>query len=125
MRVLAIGDIHGCLGPLDELLAWVNPAPDDLVVTLGDCVDRGPDTRGVLDRLIALKRGGMRLVCLRGNHEIMMLDAYHGGRDDRKGWLLVGGAQALASYGTLPGRSGTFADVPREHWDFLEHDLLY
>jgi serine/threonine protein phosphatase 1 len=123
MRVLAIGDIHGCLDPLDELLAWVNPAPDDLVVTLGDCVDRGPDTRGVLDRLIGLKRSGMRLVCLRGNHEIMMLEAYHGGRDDRKGWLLVGGAQALASYGTLPGKSGTFADVPREHWEFLARDL--
>jgi serine/threonine protein phosphatase 1 len=124
MRVLAIGDVHGCLGPLDDLLAWVNPAPDDLVVTLGDYVDRGPDTRGVLDRLIGLKRSGMKLVCLRGNHEVMMLGAWKGGRDDKKMWLSVGGVQALGSYGTAPGKSGTFETVPREHWDFLEHDLL-
>jgi serine/threonine protein phosphatase 1 len=124
MRVLAIGDIHGCLSPLDELLAWVNPTADDLVITLGDHVDRGPDTRGVLDRLIALKQGGMNLVCLRGNHEIMMLEAYNGGRDDKKQWLSVGGAQALGSYGTTPGKSGTLADVPREHWEFLARDLL-
>jgi serine/threonine protein phosphatase 1 len=124
MRFLAIGDIHGCLGALDELLAWVKPAPDDLVITLGDYVDRGPDTRGVLDRLIALKQDGMKLVCLRGNHEIMMLEAWKGGRDDKKQWLLVGGAQALGSYGTTPGKSGTFEHIPREHWDFINNDLL-
>jgi serine/threonine protein phosphatase 1 len=124
MRVLAIGDIHGCLGPLNDLLAWVRPAPEDLVVTLGDYVDRGPDTRGVLDRLIELKRSGTRLVCLRGNHEVMMVSARYGGRGDRSMWLSVGGLQALGSYGTAPGKSGTLDDVPREHWDFLEHDLL-
>ena len=55
MRVLAIGDIHGCSGPLDDLLAFVQPTPDDLLVTLGDYVDRGPDSRGVLDRLVRLR----------------------------------------------------------------------
>ena len=124
MRVLAIGDIHGCLHPLNDLLAWVNPAADDLVVTLGDYVDRGPDTRGVLDRLIELKRGGMRLVCLRGNHELMMLAARHGDRGDRKMWLSVGGVQALGSYGPAPGKTGTLDDVPPAHWDFLEYNLL-
>jgi serine/threonine protein phosphatase 1 len=124
MRVLAIGDIHGCLGPLNDLLAWVQPTQDDLVVTLGDYVDRGPDTRGVLERLIELKRSGTRLVCLRGNHEVMMLAARYGGRGDRNMWLSVGGLQALGSYGSSPGRSGTLDDVPRDHWDFLEHYLL-
>ena len=125
MRVLAIGDIHGCLGPLDDLLAWVNPAANDTIVTLGDYVDRGPDTRGVLDRLIGLRHSGRKLVCLRGNHEIMMLGAYHGGRDDKRMWLSVGGLQALASYGPAVGVSaGRFEDIPREHWEFLEHNLL-
>ena len=64
MRLLAIGDVHGCLHQLDDLLAWVNPAADDLVITLGDYVDRGPDSRGVLDRLIGMKKEGRRLVCL-------------------------------------------------------------
>jgi serine/threonine protein phosphatase 1 len=123
MRVFAIGDIHGCLGAFDDLLAWVNPAPDDVIVTLGDYVDRGPDTRGVLDRLIALKRT-RNLVCLRGNHEIMMLAARAGGRDDRKQWLSVGGVQALGSYGPTLGKSGTLEDVPDAHWDFLENELV-
>ena len=123
MRLLAIGDIHGCLGPLDDLLAWVDPAPDDVVITLGDYVDRGPDSRGVIRRLIELRQT-RKVVCLRGNHEIMMLEAWKGGRDDRKMWLGVGGVQCLGSYGSAPGRSGTFEDIPREHWDFLEHNLL-
>ena len=124
MRVLAIGDIHGCPHLLDDLLGWVAPAPDDLVITLGDYVDRGPDSRGVLDRLIARKRAGMKLVCLRGNHEVMMLAARDGGRDDKKMWLSVGGVQALGSYGPSPGKSGTLADIPREHWEFLDYNLL-
>jgi serine/threonine protein phosphatase 1 len=123
MRLLAIGDIHGCLGPLDDLLAWVDPQPDDVIVALGDYVDRGPDTRGVVQRLIELRQR-RKVICLRGNHEIMMLEALHGGRDDKKMWLSVGGVQTLGSYGSAPGRSGTFADVPQEHWEFLEHNLL-
>lgn len=123
MRVLAIGDIHGCLGPLDDLLAWVAPAAADVLITLGDYVDRGPDTRGVLTRLIELKKA-RPVVCLRGNHEIMMLEALRGGRSERKMWLSVGGVQALGSYGASPGKSGTFDDVPPEHWSFLNNDLL-
>jgi serine/threonine protein phosphatase 1 len=124
MRVLAIGDIHGCLCPFNDLLDWVRPAADDLVIGLGDVVDRGPDTRGVLNRLIELKRSGMRLVCLRGNHEIMMLAARSGGSGERKMWLSVGGLETLGSYGTIPGTAGTLDDVPGEHWDFLEYNLL-
>jgi serine/threonine protein phosphatase 1 len=124
MRTFAIGDIHGCLHPFNDLLEWVKPAADDLVVTLGDYIDRGPESKGVLDRLIALKTSGTKLVCLRGNHEIMMLEAYRGGRSELKMWMSVGGAEAIGSYGTAPGWSGTLADVPREHWNFLQDELL-
>ena len=123
MRVLAIGDIHGCLGPLDDLLAWVAPAAADVLITLGDYVDRGPDTRGVLNRLIELKKA-RPVVCLRGNHEIMMLEAWRGGRSEKKMWLGVGGVQALGSYGASPGRTGTLEDVPPEHWHFLQNELV-
>jgi serine/threonine protein phosphatase 1 len=119
MRVLAIGDIHGCLPPFDALLDWVKPAAGDTVVLLGDYVDRGPDTKGVLDRLIELRKSGLNLVCLCGNHEIMMLEARRGGRSELKMWLSVGGAAALDSYGR-----GGLDGVPREHWDFLEYNLL-
>ena len=74
MRTLAIGDIHGCRTALDHLLAFVKPLPGDMIITLGDYVDRGPDTKGVIDRLIELHATG-QLIPLRGNHEIMMIAA--------------------------------------------------
>lgn len=123
MRVLAIGDIHGCLAPLNLLLDRVKPTGDDLLVTLGDYVDRGPDSKGVLDRLIELRRH-LNLVCLRGNHEQMMADAVRGTRADKKMWLGVGGVETLLSYGLGPGRSETLAAIPREHWEFLDRALV-
>lgn len=122
MRTLAVGDVHGCLTQLDALLAAVAPTPADVLVFLGDYVDRGPDSRGVLDRLIAL-RGTHRLVCLRGNHELMMVRSRES-RDERTMWLQVGGAECLRSYGERPGRAGTLDDVPAAHWRFLERDCV-
>lgn len=118
MRTLAIGDIHGCLTALDALLDAVQPQPDDLVVTLGDYVDRGPDSKGVLDRLIEL-RGRCRHVALKGNHDLMMLEsrADLGAFDE---WMQCGGTQTLQSY-RANLNWGLFADaVPARHWRFLE-----
>ena len=122
MRTIAIGDIHGTSSALDALLAAVRPTPDDTLVFLGDYVDRGPDTRGTLERILALRQS-LRVVCLRGNHEVMMLAARRS-NSERRMWMSVGGAQALASYGKAPGLTGTLDDVPPEHWDFLEKGLL-
>src|SRR5262245_45828396 len=116
MRTLAIGDIHGCSAALDRLLELVRPGPDDMIVTLGDYVDRGPDSRGVLDRLIRLHLTG-RLVALRGNHEIMMLTAREN-YQYYETWLSVGGRSALKSYGP----DATLDDVPAVHWRFIEQD---
>ncbi len=60
MRTLVVGDIHGCSIALDALFALVAPLPQDRLITLGDYVDRGPDSRGVLDRLDC--RGSMPAV---------------------------------------------------------------
>jgi serine/threonine protein phosphatase 1 len=117
MRILAIGDIHGCSIAFDTLLQAVEPRPEDLLVTLGDYVDRGPDSRGVLERLLQWKQTH-RLVALAGNHEQMILEA----RQDPEvyaGWLTVGGDMTLISYGR-EGQPGTLSDVPAEHWTFLE-----
>ena len=119
MRTLAIGDIHGCRTALDHLLSFVNPLPGDTIVTLGDYVDRGPDSKGVIDKLIDLRLTG-QLICLRGNHEIMMLGAKEGGRDDIRFWLECGGAYALESY-SRHGFEPTLEDVPSNHWHFLKH----
>ena len=77
MRLLAIGDIHGCLTALNKLLHIMQPQPDDQLVALGDYVDRGPDSRGVIERVRALRRTHP-LVCLRGNHDVMMLKSRPG-----------------------------------------------
>lgn len=116
-RTLAIGDIHGCSSALDTLLAAVAPTGDDKIVFLGDYVDRGPDTKGVLDRVIALHEAG-RAICIRGNHEIMMASARRGHRE-MSFWLHCGGDEALESYATA--HSGArIKIVPDKHWEFIE-----
>ena len=121
MRTLAIGDIHGCSAALDLVLNMAKPEAADTIVTLGDYIDRGPDSKGVIDRLLFLKKHCL-LIPLKGNHEIMMLAS----RTDaacEKQWRGHGGEETMDSYGS--GRSqGSFRDVPREHWDFMEHECL-
>lgn len=117
-RLLAIGDIHGCARALGALLAAAQPKAEDTVVTLGDYVDRGPDSYGVLERLIALSKQ-CRLVALRGNHEMMMLAAREDDGHESE-WLRCGGNATLASYSHL-GDAGKLVDVPDHHWEFLEN----
>src|SRR5215218_1804366 len=116
MRTLAIGDVHGCSRALAALLDLVRPTADDVVVALGDYVDRGPDSAGVINALLRLARSTI-LIPLCGNHEQMMLS----GRDspgDFQVWIACGGDAALRSY-SPPGDAGKVADVPDEHWEFL------
>ncbi|MFM7929512.1 MAG: metallophosphoesterase family protein [Pirellula sp.] len=71
-RTIAIGDIHGCLRAFDALLAAIDLQKTDILVPVGDYIDRGPDSKGVIDRLIEL-REQTQLFPLMGNHEEMML----------------------------------------------------
>jgi serine/threonine protein phosphatase 1 len=116
---LVIGDIHGCLTAFETMMEVVKPERSDLVVTLGDYVDRGPDSRGVIEKLLAMKET-QNLVTLMGNHEIQMLRALET-RRDRNRFLsgLCGGQDTLDSYG------GSFEDVPEDHWEFIRRTKLY
>lgn len=119
----AIGDIHGELEKLDELLEEIALDRDDRLVFLGDYIDRGPDSPGVIDRMIELRE---RHACtfLLGNHESMLLDflgwtddAYFGG----DAFLLNGGDRTLAAYGYFD-REKTDREsfqLPKTHEDFL------
>jgi serine/threonine protein phosphatase 1 len=118
-RTIAIGDIHGCSVALAALIEAVAPGLDDTLVALGDYIDRGPDSRGVLDRLIALARR-CRLVPLLGNHEEVLLDALRDLSTLRR-WLVLGGAGTLRSYGWAPGgpRRALADWIPKHHREFL------
>jgi serine/threonine protein phosphatase 1 len=112
-RTLAIGDIHGCATALEALLEVIQPQPDDVVVALGDIIDRGPRTRQTLDRLLSLQEQ-CRLVPLLGNHEEMLL-AVLGGASPYQ-WVNLGGAATLDSYGF----AGSLDVIPTRHREFLQ-----
>lgn len=76
-RHIAIGDIHGCSKALKALIRAIQPGPKDRIITLGDYINRGPDSRGVLDELIALGER-CRLVPILGNHDEMLLKSRNG-----------------------------------------------
>lgn len=118
-RILTIGDVHGCLKSLETMLDYVQPMQDDLVVTLGDYVDRGPDSRGVIARLLELKKTH-DYIHLMGNHEIQMiraLEAPH--HKERFLSAMCGGRDTLANYG------GSFDRIPEDHWEFITSAQLY
>lgn len=121
-RCLAIGDIHGCYEVLRRLCDYVELSPEDTLVTLGDYVNRGPNTHAVLDWLIYLD-GFCDLQPLRGNHEIMLLHARENESAFRR-WQEVGGDVTLRSYAPFDGDEGTLADIPDSHWEFLSERLL-
>ena len=106
-RVYAIGDIHGCADQMDRLLAAIEDdakgyAGEKHLVFLGDYVDRGPDSKGVVERLLA-PRDGFTQYFLRGNHDQVVLDFL----DDAsvyRSWRGFGAPETLMSYGVLPPR---------------------
>ena len=104
-RTIAISDIHGCLAALDKLLELIDPQPQDTLVSIGDYVDRGPQSRGVLERLMALERQA-QLVPLLGNHDEMMLAVCEGREDLAADWLVFGGEATLASFAAAATEGG-------------------
>jgi serine/threonine protein phosphatase 1 len=108
LATYVIGDIHGCLRPLRLLLAKIAPQPGDEVIFIGDYIDRGPQSREVVEYLLGLP---YRCVFLLGNHEKMLLDYLTG--NDPGIFLPNGGVATLQSYG------GDFANIPPAHLNFF------
>jgi len=110
MATIAIGDVHGNSAALDDLLRQLKSEvrPGDVVVFLGDYIDRGPDTKECIDRILLLQhqmRG--RVVCLCGNHDDWFLRTLHDSRQHT--WLL-----ATDAFKTIRSYSVDAADVLRE-----------
>ncbi|HHO75297.1 MAG TPA: serine/threonine protein phosphatase [Deltaproteobacteria bacterium] len=118
-RTFAIGDIHGCLGKLEDLIARIEPEKDDLLIFLGDYIDRGTDVREVIDFLIDL---AIKIPCifLRGNHEDMFLEFLEFGTN-RTMFFANGGLKTIDSYirpSSFVSHDQVAMALPETHRDF-------
>lgn len=108
-RLYAIGDIHGCDGMLaaahEAIAADLadSPVDDHRIVHVGDYIDRGPASAAVIDRLARLSEADPHVVCLRGNHDAMMVDFLADPVGTGPLWLMNGGDATLRSYGVDAG----------------------
>jgi serine/threonine protein phosphatase 1 len=134
VRFYAVGDIHGCAAQLDNLHAKIAADADSFagekrIVYLGDYVDRGPDSRGVIDRLLGNGPAGFGVHCIKGNHEAALLD-FLADSQTYRAWRSYGAPETLMSYGVRPplfdspdafeaARVALAGAIPRTHLDFL------
>ena len=109
MRKFAISDIHGCLQTFEALLQQIQFSTKDELYLLGDYIDRGPDSKGVIDLIWKMQEDGYQIQCLRGNHEQMLLNIintpYHP--------LDRGDEQLLASFGVHHAQN-----IPKPYLDW-------
>lgn len=129
MKCYVIGDIHGCLDELACLLESLPLEPSDRLIFLGDYVDRGPESKGVVSCLIERQRSGKQeVIFLKGNHEDMFLSYL--GLPGKYGemFLFNGGGATLASYGLSP-RNRSPAEIlsliPQNHLEFFKELKTY
>lgn len=135
-RAYAIGDVHGRLDLLDALLAQIakdrrrRPCAREFLVLLGDVIDRGPDSRGVVRRLRGLDDPSLHPVFLMGNHEEMLVRALGTHPKRLRDWLKFGGTACIESYGVEPAdiaeldpasaAAAIRAAIPREDLAFID-----
>jgi len=119
-KIFAIGDIHGCLEELIKLVEKIPISSADTLVFLGDYIDRGPSSKGVIQYLIELSRE-YNSIFLRGNHEDMMLKALvpNAGWDEEGLWAMNGGVATIKSYGEDK------CLIPKSHIEFIKSTILY
>lgn len=134
-RAYVVGDVHGRLDLLESLLALIErdvqarSPRKTLMVFLGDLIDRGPDSCGVVERLRTYRRDGFKPYFLAGNHEEVLLRLLAGERGILASWLMYGGAECLSSYGlnptTLDSRNERASlaairqVIPKDHANFI------
>jgi len=114
MRTIAVGDIHGCSLALATLLDWIRPQVGDQFVFLGDYIDRGPNTRDVIDQILELA-ARCDVVPLLGNHELLLLGSLAAGQVNQFWLQQCGGRETLNSYG------GSLESVPTTHLEFFRN----
>lgn len=121
-KTYVIGDIHGCHDCLSDLLSRISPEPGlDRIVFLGDYIDRGPQSRQVVEILLELRRRHAATIFLKGNHEDALLQYLAGGQ--KRFYLEIGGRETLLSYGCQEPFEDCRKFIPDRHLEFF-CDLL-
>jgi len=119
-KIFATGDIHGRLDKLEDLMDVVEAdRNEDTLIFLGDYIDRGPDSAGVVDFILDLRETYRNIVCLRGNHEELFLD-YVLKQKNRDLYFYNGGRYTLRSYGLDPDTPPSESDIPERHMAFFK-----
>lgn len=121
-RYFVIGDIHGCLSHLERMMEELRPRlrpEEDALVFIGDYIDRGPDPRGVVERILRIREEFPHVICIMGNHEDMFLTWVTTGRDLDL-YLFNGGGVTIRSY-----QEGGQFRLPPEHLRFISSLPLY
>jgi serine/threonine protein phosphatase 1 len=119
-RILAVGDIHGCAKTFRKLLLdGLKIRKSDTLYCIGDYIDRGPDSKGVIDFILELRGKGFKIRTLRGNHEQLMLDSIKG-EEEEKQWVSNGGEETLESFGIT-----SYRDMKLEYQDFFKKTRYY
>ncbi|MCB0330224.1 MAG: serine/threonine protein phosphatase [Bdellovibrionales bacterium] len=131
-RTFVIGDIHGCADELNLLLHHIEEkeglAPEDVVIFIGDYIDRGPDSKGVIDLLLDFdERQKSDVYFLKGNHEEMLLGYLELGGSGGDVYLINGGKEFLASYGlgAKVKPSEALEAIPERHIQFFQNLTRY
>jgi len=106
-------DIHGCLKTFKHLVNRLRLSKDDKLYILGDLIDRGPNSKGVIDYIWKLQNDGYQIKCIKGNHDQMMLNALESMSRERD-WLSNGGWTTVRSFQTK-----TLKDIPLEYYHFI------
>lgn len=126
-RIFAIGDIHGCVSETEVLLNWLERneglSQKDRVIFIGDYIDRGPNSKAVIDLLLQFQKKYSHTIFLKGNHEDMLLDYIGIGGTNKDVYLENGGAPTLGSYG-LPEEASVediLSRIPETHLNFLKN----
>lgn len=119
-RVFIIGDIHGCCKTFKKLIRErITIQKSDRVYCLGDYVDRGPDSKGVIDFILELRKKGYKIHTLRGNHEELLLNSVND-KESFLHWTKNGGDKTLASF-----KINTIKKLKPEYRNFFKRTKFY
>lgn len=119
MSTFIISDLHGCNDAFRKALKFIKLKKTDTLILLGDLIDRGNDSKGVLDTVLLLIQNDFKIICLKGNHEQMFLDAFDS-IQSKVNWLKNGGEATLSSFYT-----SSMEKIPENYIDFIKSFSMY